>query len=242
MQSLVKIKNDQPVTTSLNVAKTFEKEHKNVVKRIREISLEITKAQKIALVESTEKAMFLEGNYKVKNNFKSYPMFYMNKDGFTLLVMGFSGRKATQFKLQYIAQFNRMTEQIKQNKQTALPRNYPEALRQLAEKIEENERLKTSLENPKLDLKSQKQIIKQSEPINILYGIEEIAKECGYSSGRKLNNEMYRQKVIYPQKDKWYLYSKFKNHGFKDTSTQAKAQKWTEKGRKFIKIRFSKKR
>ena len=39
---------------------------------------------------------------------KNCTMYEMNLDGFTLLAMGFTGKKALQFKLQYIDAFNRM--------------------------------------------------------------------------------------------------------------------------------------
>ena len=40
-------------------------------------------------------------------------MFLMNRDGFSLLVMGFTGKKALEWKLKYIKAFNQMEEQIK---------------------------------------------------------------------------------------------------------------------------------
>ena len=53
-------------------------------------------------------SMFVESSYIHSQNSKEYPMFIMNRDGFTLLTMGFTGQKALQFKLDYISAFNKM--------------------------------------------------------------------------------------------------------------------------------------
>jgi anti-repressor protein len=45
------------------------------------------------------------------------PIYVMNQDGFNLLTMGFTGAKAMQFKLQYIAEFNRMKAELERAKQ-----------------------------------------------------------------------------------------------------------------------------
>lgn len=237
MGNLVIIKNDQPVTTSLNVAKTFGKEHKVVIKAIKVLQNSVEKVSKPSDSNKAQKSavlnqMFSEDKYTVKNNRRSYPMYYMNKDGFTLLVMGFNGRKATQFKLQYIAQFNRMAEQIKQNKQISLPRNYPEALRQLAETVEENESLKAQLESNK---QAEMKVSEQLSLSPVLYTTEEVAEYCGFTSARLLNKELNKQRIIYFQKGLWHLYSAYQEKGYKNMSTRRNSQLWTEKGREFIK-------
>jgi hypothetical protein len=45
----------------------------------------------------------------------------MTRDGFTLLVMGFTGAKSTQFKLSYIKRFNEMEDQLSNHNTPALP-------------------------------------------------------------------------------------------------------------------------
>ena len=92
------------VVKSLDVAETFEKEHRNVLADIRNIQSEISTAEFSAL--------FFENEYKASNG-KKNPMYYMNRDGFTLLVMGYTGEKAMRFKLAYINQFNQMEELLK---------------------------------------------------------------------------------------------------------------------------------
>ena len=102
MEELVIMHDKQVVTTSLKVAEIFEKEHRDVMKSIRNLT-----AQNFAV-----KKMFVEDSYLNSRN-QSFPMYYLNRDGFTLLAMGFTGSKAMEFKLKYIDAFNKMEEQIR---------------------------------------------------------------------------------------------------------------------------------
>lgn len=93
--------NENIVTTSLLVAEKFEKEHKNVLRDI----------ENLVAQNSAAKLLFIESAYE--NRGKQYPMYIMNRDGFSLLVMGFTGKKALDFKLEYINAFNQMEKTIK---------------------------------------------------------------------------------------------------------------------------------
>lgn len=69
--------------------------------------------------------MFVEESYLNSRN-QQQPMFYMNRDGFTLLAMGFTGSKAMEFKLKYIEAFNQMEKKIKEETKFRLPTNLNE--------------------------------------------------------------------------------------------------------------------
>ena len=104
MNDLVfKGQNDQVITTSLKVAEKFKKEHRNVLKSIRKLMT----AKNVAVAKMFDEQMY------VNDQGKEQPMFYMNRDGFTLLAMGFTGDKAIGFKVEYINAFNKMEEAIK---------------------------------------------------------------------------------------------------------------------------------
>lgn len=92
------------VVTSLDIAETFEKEHKNVLKDIREL----------ACSEDFRRLNFEQSEYINQQKHKQ-PMYYITRDGFTLLAMGYTGEKAMKFKEAYIRQFNAM-EAILQGK------------------------------------------------------------------------------------------------------------------------------
>lgn len=57
--------------------------------------------------------MFCADTYKVEGNNKTYPEYLMNRDGFSLLVMGFTGKKALEWKIKYIQAFNAMEEELR---------------------------------------------------------------------------------------------------------------------------------
>lgn len=104
MNNLVIMKNQQAVTSSLQIAEAFGKQHKDVLEAIRD---KMSTAENSALFK-----MFYEDTY-VAGNGKRNRMYYMNRDGFTFLAMGFTGKKADEFKLKYIEAFNQMENSIK---------------------------------------------------------------------------------------------------------------------------------
>lgn len=127
-------RNDQVLTNSLLVAEKFGKEHKHVLDAIRELIQ--------GCAETSADPMFVETIYVNEQNRQEYPMFVMNRDGFTLLAMGFTGKKALKFKLDYIAAFNAMERSLKEIK---TPQTYAEALRRLAVRWRQKNRFSTSL-------------------------------------------------------------------------------------------------
>jgi len=98
--SLVEVSNNQIVTDSRKVAEVFKKEHKDVLESIRGI----------LAAENSAARFFYESTYE--NRGKQYPCYLMNRDGFSLLVMGFNGKKALEWKVKYIEAFNEMEKQL----------------------------------------------------------------------------------------------------------------------------------
>ena len=112
-EELVIMRDRQAVTTSLQVAEVFGKEHRNVMQSINN---KLQSAENSADYQS----MFVSGTYKDSKG-RTYPMYYMNRDGFTFIAFGFTGAKADQFKLKYIDAFNQMEKQLQQQKPLSLP-------------------------------------------------------------------------------------------------------------------------
>lgn len=107
MQELINIKNDEAVTTSLLVADVFEKQHKNVIRTIESLVDGCEDSGlKIELAKNFRKSSYLDAQRKRR------PMYYITRDGFALLVMGFTGKKALEWKLKYISAFNEMESYI----------------------------------------------------------------------------------------------------------------------------------
>lgn len=118
MKDLVIMHDQQAVTTSLILAEAFEKQHKHVIEAIEK---KISTAENSALLKN----MFVEDSY-IASNGKQNKMYYLNRDGFTFIAMGFTGKKADEFKLKYIDAFNQMENQIKEKTQFRLPTNLNE--------------------------------------------------------------------------------------------------------------------
>lgn len=103
--SLVAVENEHAVTTSLRVAEVFGKEHYNVMKAIK--SLDCSEEFR-AVNFNASKIAYQNGNIK-----KQLPMYYITRDGFMFLVMGFTGKTAAKWKEAYIKAFNEMEAKIR---------------------------------------------------------------------------------------------------------------------------------
>ena len=103
MEELVYLKNDEAVCSSLQVSEKFGKRHDNVMQSIRGL-----------LKNEETHEMFKKSSYIEEQNNQRYPMYLMNRDGVSLLVMGFTGKKALDWKLQYIKAFNQMESFIRE--------------------------------------------------------------------------------------------------------------------------------
>lgn len=103
MKNLVFSHNDNLVTDSLLVADKFSKRHDNIIRAIEKLELD---------------SNFTELNFELSNyqdsTGRTLKKYIITRDGFTLLVMGFTGKNAMQFKVDYIEEFNRMSEELKQ--------------------------------------------------------------------------------------------------------------------------------
>ncbi len=100
----VTIENGRAVTTSVAVAEYFRKLHKNVIQKIEtlECSPEFNRLN------------FKPVDYTDAKGEKR-PAYQITKNGFVFLVMGFTGKKAAAFKEAYIAEFDRMENELRQN-------------------------------------------------------------------------------------------------------------------------------
>lgn len=97
---LVSCQHRQAVTTSVIVAQVFGKRHKDVLKAIVNLLADLEG-------EGVSRRSFALRDYTDERG-KTQPMYEMDRDGYSLLAMGFNGRKALRFKTQYIDAFNQM--------------------------------------------------------------------------------------------------------------------------------------
>lgn len=225
----IKYQDNQMLVSSVEVAKNFNKKHKNVLKTIHEL---IGVAQNSA-------SLFYESSYIHEQNKQEFPMYYMNRDGFSLLVMGFTGKEALEWKMKYIKAFNEMEQKL----------NNPEFLVQRT-----IEYLKSRCDALLLENKIQSQQIAELQPKASYYDvvlncddlltISLIAKDYGWSA-IKMNEHLHEKGVQFKQNGVWLLYQKYAEKGFTSTKTSFTQDKngvahahvhtyWTQKGRLFI--------
>lgn len=95
----------QPTTSSIDVARHFGKRHDNVMRAIEKIRVECADLK--SEVSGFNEHNFAPVDYTDATG-RSLPAYVMTRDGFTLLAMGFTGKRALAFKLAYIDAFNRM--------------------------------------------------------------------------------------------------------------------------------------
>jgi Rha family phage regulatory protein len=132
MKDLITInQNGQPVASSRDIAEHFEKEHRNVLRDIDDLRKDVLNFEQ----------MFF--SVEIPDSYgRPQRAYLMNRDGFSLLVMGFTGKSALEWKLKYIDAFNRMEAQIKN------PQLSPaEQLLAQAQLMVEQERRLKALEN-----------------------------------------------------------------------------------------------
>ncbi|WP_336709640.1 MULTISPECIES: Rha family transcriptional regulator [unclassified Cedecea] len=94
------VRSGRPVTTTKSVAAFFAKQHQHVT-------------QKVESLDCSEQ--FLTSNFSLvtyEHNGNTYKMYEMTKNGFVFLVMGFTGKKAAEFKEAYIAEFDKMESEL----------------------------------------------------------------------------------------------------------------------------------
>lgn len=104
--SLVAVENEHAVTTSMRVAEVFGKQHKDVLRAVKSLDCsEDFHKRNFALMQKSIKI----GNGAERKS----PMYYITRDGFMFLVMGFTGKTAAKWKEAYIKAFNEMEAKIR---------------------------------------------------------------------------------------------------------------------------------
>ena len=224
------------ITTSLIVAQVFDKEHKNVLRDIESLSCS----------ESFRVLNFEQTPYVHPQNGQTYKMYTMTKDGFSFLVMGYTGEKAGEFKERFINEFNRREAMLKSDDYILM-----RSMQILQGRIKTIEADNARLEQQNNYLTTE---IKQSAPkvkyyddclqsVNTLTTTQ-VAKQIGLDA-EKLHRKLKEIGVIYRQSGQWLLHSPYSTWGLHATRTQTYTRSdgstgtsiytvWTEKGRRFI--------
>lgn len=175
-------KNGVAVVSSRVVAYDFDKQHKHVLEAIENLIKDMGVAEKSA-------DLFIESKYQHPQNKQWYKEYLLTRDGFSLLVMGFTGKEALQWKLQYIEAFNKMEEQIKQqnNSYAHLSKEF-QAIIMHDEKIMKLERRVEDIEDNAYLSPSEYGMVGQK----VNNKIHAIVTERGLKLSRQQRSELYK--------------------------------------------------
>lgn len=223
------------VTTSLIVAEVFGKEHSKVCRDIENLSCSKTfNAANFGVIEYTDSRGRIQKAYQ------------MTKDGFSFLVMGYTGEKAGQFKEMFINEFNKREMMLKSDdyilarSQEILHNRLQLAEQQLAQANERIALLTNEVKQSAPKVKSYDEYISSDGT----FTTTQIAKEYGWGA-KTLNNKLKERGIQYKQNRQWLLTAKYDGKGYTKSipctfthsdgtiGTQMQTV-WTAKGREFI--------
>ena len=232
------------LTTSLIVAREFGKDHRHVLRDIRELIGGVSK--------NGQTPMFEETTYTNEQNGQSYPMYLMNRDGFTLLAMGFTGEKALEFKMRFLQAFSLM-EKLLTSDEYILARSVQIMDRMIKES---NQRIQM-LTGEVNSLKAENMVLapKAAYTDEVLqststYTHTQMAKELNFRSVTAFLQQAARDNILYKQSGMWMLYSRYAGKGYMKVRTTPyrcsdgtvktnSISVWTEEGRSFLHKHFN---
>lgn len=203
--------NGIPVVNSREVAEHFEKRHDNVLRDIEALilppsDLRVGTESMAYGTNAPVKSWFVESPY-IDPNGLSRRSFDMTRDGFSLLVMGWTGAKAMRFKVAYIDAFNRMEETL---------RNRPP--------VDLNDA--ATLRNLLIDYSGRVLALEQvnAEMAPKAAALDRISAKDGESSLQQASKELFgRANAIFPvlhaigwiyRRDTWCPYQEYVSRGF----------------------------
>ena len=243
---VIKSERGADVTTSLIVAEVFEKNHAHVMRDIREMACsEAFRQSNFGLILKTTDL----GHGRQRED----PYYEITKDGFSFLVMGYTGEKAAKFKEDFIEAFNKNEALLKDEDYIM-----EEAMRIATSRVKRlEERLRAKeieMENKDRTIELQESSLSKQAPkveyhdkvlqSTSAWTTTTIAKEFGLSA-IKLNKILCDAGIQFYRDKHWILYAKYANMELTKTRTFTYTKEdgstgtsietvWTEKGRQFI--------
>ena len=246
MKDLVLVTNENglAMTSSLKIAEVFGKDHGKVLRSIRE-----------------KQHLFGQSNFGLSSYIneqnKEQPMYLLDRDFTTFLIMGFTGKKADEWKMKYIKAFNEMEQMLKDGTQLTekqklelqlFSKNKAEVAEAHKKLLElETKPLIETIEEQKCENAKLKPKADYADDILLSPGTvtaTQIAKEYGMPV-RSLNNLLHTLGIQYKVNGQWVLYAKYADKGYTKSCTQLIKHtygtpesivytRWTQKGRQFL--------
>lgn len=240
---VIQSSNGNDVTTSLIVAQVFGKNHKDVLRDI----------EKLSCSEDFRVRNFAHTPYTHPQNGQVYHYYEMTKDGFSFLVMSYTGAKAGEFKEKFINEFNRREALLKDD-DYILMRSQQILQKRLEASEEKIKQLEAQTEQQQATIEIQTEEIKKAAPKvsyydNHLQSVNtqtstQVAKQIGLDA-EKLHKKLKEIGIIYRQSGQWILHAPYSTWELHSTRTQTYTRSdgstgtsvytvWTTKGVRFI--------
>lgn len=193
---VLSMQSDEPVASSRQIADNFEKRHDHVMRDIDAMKKDVPNFGE----------MFFETTAPDSYG-REQRAYLMNRDGFTLLAMGFNGKAALEWKLKYIAAFNEMEKKLTEQPKLTRSQLLATALIAAHEELEEKDKRIAEL-TPDAEFARAVCIADNCRTAT------SIAKDYGLTA-EKLNKLLYSQRVQYKDSDgQWVLYKPYQGKGY----------------------------
>ena len=237
MTELVKINSaGKDVTTSLIVAQVFGKEHKNVLRDIENLSCS----------DTFRRLNFEHTPHVHPQNGQTYKMYEMTKDGFSFLVMGYTGERAGQFKENFINEFNkremmlRSDDYILMRSQQILNRRIELAEQKVRQLEAENGEQRVIIAQMQKGNDYLNTILQSTGTVTTT----QIAQDYGLSA-MAFNKKLSDMRIQHKVNGQWILYSGHQAKGYVHSKTitfyrsdgrpdTRMCTEWTQRGRLFL--------
>ena len=193
---VLSMQSGEPVASSRQIADNFEKRHDHVMRDIDAMKKDVPNFGE----------MFFETTAPDSYG-REQRTYLMNRDGFTLLAMGFTGKAALEWKLKYIAAFNEMEKKLTEQPKLTRSQLLATALIAAHEELEEKDKRIAEL-TPDAEFARAVCIADNCRTAT------SIAKDYGLTA-EKLNKLLYSQRVQYKDSDgQWVLYKPYQGKGY----------------------------
>ena len=225
---VLSMQSGEPVASSRQIADNFEKRHDHVMRDIDAMKKDVPNFGE----------MFFETTAPDSYG-REQRAYLMNRDGFTLLAMGFNGKAALEWKLKYIAAFNEMEKKLTEQPKLTRSQLLATALIAAHEELEEKDKRIAEL-TPDAEFARAVCIADNCRTAT------SIAKDYGLAA-EKLNKLLYSQRVQYKDSDgQWVLYKPYQGKGYTKNRKGKAVQRsngktyipnttvWTVEGEKLI--------
>jgi len=231
----------QPVTNSLLVAEKFGKRHGDVVRAIEDVMLKSPENERISNFAKTLITKEIPNGGK-----RDDPMYILTRDGFSIVVLGFTGAEAMEFKWEFIDAFNKMEAMLQSDDYIVMRSQeiMQGRVKQLEAKVFTQQLQLEAAEKVAIEQAPKVEYFDKCLDSNGFITVNVIAAELGISH-IKLNKFLCEWGIQYRQSDCYVLYHQYRDRGYtvhrphpyinsQGITITAQHMYWTEKGKKFI--------